>query len=516
MVDVNKILNSGNLPTLPAVAMQLLEHSRNPDAEISDYIRTIKSDPAISAKILKTANSSFFGFRSKATTPERAIPMLGINTVSTLALGFSLVKSSSGSGQMARHFRSYWLQSVVQAIVAESLAQKVSKGMESDFFLAGLMIDLGRLAMLKAIPQEYLELLESLQPEEDELHLMEMRAFGFSHVEIGTHMMKKWDLPEQIIEAAKTHHADFSLMTDEELEQLSPVVKGAAFAAIAGDFFCGEATGKSLLRLQRLSEQFYNLDATWLEAFLGYVRVRIDAGSHLFSADSSSICDTSDLLEQANEQLSNKAMIAQLESSQNQEQTRQIVQEKEQLENRNRELETQALIDPLTGVFNRRFFEETLRKEIARCQRNALSAGVLFCDVDNFKKINDTWGHACGDLVLKNVARIMHDAVRTSDTLARYGGEEFVALLTGIDQEGVAVVAERIRAMVQSMDFQHDNQVVPVTVSIGGSVTSQLPGPVDQIGKQLVTMADEAMYQAKQSGKNRVEFRDFIALSTTV
>lgn len=268
--------------------------------------------------------------------------------------------------------------------------------------------------------------------------------------------------------------------------------------------------------LQRLSEQFYNLDATWLEAFLGDVRVRIDAGSHLFSADSSSICDTSDLLEQANEQLSNKAMIAQLESSQNQEQTRQIVQEKEQLENRNKELETQALIDPLTGVFNRRFFEETLRKEIARCQRNALSAGVLFCDVDNFKKINDTWGHACGDLVLQNVARIMHDAVRTSDTLARYGGEEFVALLTGIDQEGVAVVAERIRAMVQSMDFQHDNQVIPVTVSIGGSVTSQLPGPVDQIGKQLVTMADEAMYQAKQSGKNRVEFRDFIALSTTV
>ena len=516
MVDVNKILNSNNLPTLPAVAMQLLEHSRNPDSEISDYIRTIKSDPAISAKILKTANSSFFGFRSKATTPERAIPMLGINAVSTLALGFSLVKSSSGSGQMAEHFRSYWVQSVVQAIVAESLAQKVSNGMESDFFLAGLMIDLGRLAMLKAIPDEYHELLAKLLPAEDEMHLKEMEALGFSHVEIGTHLMKKWDLPEQIVEAAENHHADFSLMTVEELIKLSPVVKGAAFAAIAGDFFCGKAPGKSLLRLQRLSEQFYNLDEAWLEGFLGDVRVRIDDGSHLFSADSSSICDTSDLLEQANEQLANKAMMAQMESTQNQQQTRQIVQEKEQLESRNRELETQALTDPMTGVFNRRFFDETLKKEIARCQRGSLSVGVLFCDVDNFKKINDTWGHACGDLVLRNVARIMHDAVRASDTLARYGGEEFVAILTGIDQEGVAVVAERIRAMVESMDFQHDNQVIRVTVSIGGSVSSQLPGPVEQIGKHLVTMADEAMYEAKQTGKNRVEFRDFGAVSTTV
>ncbi len=171
-----------------------------------------------------------------------------------------------------------------------------------------------------------------------------------------------------------------------------------------------------------------------------------------------------------------------------------LYQEKEHLASR----------DGLTGVQNRRVFNEQFQKEILRAQRQDVQVAVLMMDIDHFKKVNDTYGHAAGDLVLKEVAGILSQAVRAgSDTLARFGGEEFVCLLTETTPSRAMETAERIRHSVAQKSFDTGNGIpFQVTISIGGAIF-----PDDsRHGKELLEKADKALYKAKESGRNRAIF----------
>jgi diguanylate cyclase (GGDEF)-like protein/PAS domain S-box-containing protein len=161
-----------------------------------------------------------------------------------------------------------------------------------------------------------------------------------------------------------------------------------------------------------------------------------------------------------------------------------------------KKLEGLSLTDGLTGIKNRRAFDEALNSQVAYSQRRQSSIALLMIDVDNFKSFNDEYGHPAGDEVLKIVARLIQDTIRTEDTLARYGGEEFSLVLPQADIEAGKRTAERIRANIQSWNWQVRN----ITVSIG--VASQYGSAVE--ATTLLQMADECLYQAKTSGRNKV------------
>jgi diguanylate cyclase (GGDEF)-like protein len=158
-----------------------------------------------------------------------------------------------------------------------------------------------------------------------------------------------------------------------------------------------------------------------------------------------------------------------------------------------------SVTDPLTGLLNRRYFNELSEKETTRARRHRLSFAVLMLDIDHFKRINDTFGHPVGDLVIKTLAQVCNKALRPNDILARYGGEEFILTLPHTDEEGARVVAERIRQATQEIELAAPNDQVRFTVSIGISIyTEDLPF------ERLVGRADEALYKAKEGGRNRV------------
>ncbi|BCX81212.1 two-component system, cell cycle response regulator [Methylomarinovum caldicuralii] len=167
-----------------------------------------------------------------------------------------------------------------------------------------------------------------------------------------------------------------------------------------------------------------------------------------------------------------------------------------------------SLIDTLTGVNNRRFFEQRLSEEIDRAQRTREPLTCLFLDIDHFKKINDTYGHQTGDLVLAEVAQQIRTQLRSNDVLARYGGEEFVALLPGANLERGIEVAERIRQRIENLEIvDHNQNTVSLTLSIG--VAEYDPELVSPVGKEdlmrLLELADQALYVAKREGRNQVE-----------
>jgi diguanylate cyclase (GGDEF)-like protein len=159
-----------------------------------------------------------------------------------------------------------------------------------------------------------------------------------------------------------------------------------------------------------------------------------------------------------------------------------------------------ATRDSLTGLVRRAVFEEHLRTEAARFARGRATFSVLLIDVDDFKRVNDRFGHAAGDEVLRAIAGAVRGAVRESDTVARYGGEELAVLLPDTPADGAATAGETLRAAVAALEVAAGGETLRVTVSVGAAEVEPGLDP-----SRLVARADDALYRAKSLGKNRVE-----------
>lgn len=162
-----------------------------------------------------------------------------------------------------------------------------------------------------------------------------------------------------------------------------------------------------------------------------------------------------------------------------------------------------AAIDPLTGIYNRRFGMTRLHEEFVRAVQIESAVGLLMLDIDHFKGVNDTYGHSIGDRVIRQVANIAREALREGDILIRLGGDEFMAVLLGASLHDVSMTAERIRRQVEERVISFGDQRVQVTVSIGGVSfpEKEVTGEHD-----LIDAADRALYHAKNSGRNKVSF----------
>jgi two-component system, cell cycle response regulator len=158
--------------------------------------------------------------------------------------------------------------------------------------------------------------------------------------------------------------------------------------------------------------------------------------------------------------------------------------------------------DALTQVFNRKYATERLAAEVAYAHRHGTLFSLVLFDLDHFKRVNDSFGHQAGDVVLRVVAAQVQKTTRTEDVLARYGGEEFVVLVRGIEPKGVSVLAERIRVGVERLSIPWESRTLKTSVSIGVASLSEC-GPKAAV-EALVALADERLYRAKASGRNRV------------
>ncbi|WP_338554376.1 sensor domain-containing diguanylate cyclase [Paenibacillus sp. KS-LC4] len=170
----------------------------------------------------------------------------------------------------------------------------------------------------------------------------------------------------------------------------------------------------------------------------------------------------------------------------------------------NHRLEMMASTDALTGLKNRRFFQDSLLAQLALFQETQRPFSLLIVDIDHFKKINDTYGHPVGDLVLTNLARLLQSMSRDRDIAARYGGEEFVIILSGANQEKAIIAAERYCTTIASTDWGEYS----ITVSIGAATV--MPGDTDQ---SLINRADTALYASKTGGRNRITHADHLVNS---
>jgi diguanylate cyclase (GGDEF)-like protein len=156
-------------------------------------------------------------------------------------------------------------------------------------------------------------------------------------------------------------------------------------------------------------------------------------------------------------------------------------------------------VDGLTQAYNRRYFDEALEREFNRSRRYTRELSLVVLDIDFFKKVNDTYGHLTGDSLLRQLAAAIKPKLRRDDVFARTGGEEFGVLLPEITLAGARLIAEKIRRIVETSSFRHEQLVVPCTVSLGVAVLG-----AEDSAESLYKRADERLYEAKQKGRNRV------------
>jgi len=490
------------LPTLPTIAIRLLELFDNPEVELPDVVDLLRSDPAIAAKIIKAANSSAYGAGREVVDLHQAVSLLGKTVITSLALSFSLSEKSMEQGAAAKLFRSYWLQSMTQAVTAEYLAQRYARPQAGEWFITGLLASIGRLSLMNHDPELYAHVVSHATSLRVPLHDAEASLFGTTAVELSIELLTVWNLPQRCVDAVAHQSRAISDMEGARLSPSQQFEAAIATATAVAEYFCQNCQGQSLVHIVHLMEEAFGAGEDDVGCLIESVRNRLDDTSDLFQVDCVSLGSPTELMSQAMQHLSSLAVERSFSDPASESMMR-LTQQNERLLERVQRLTLRSTTDSLTGLFNRGFFEDRFQEQIAQSAETLNRIGLILVDIDHFKLINDTFGHLAGDEILRQVAAVVRDSVRSSDVVARYGGEEFVVLVPETDLDVLCLLSERIREAIERTRFQVEGNRVLVTVSVGAAIGSPTSHS-KSFRKGLIEAADHVLYESKRKGRNQV------------
>jgi diguanylate cyclase (GGDEF)-like protein len=491
---LQEIGNHPKVPSPPTVVLQVLDRASNPDCTINELCGIIQVDPGLAGRILRIVNSATFGLSRPVASIQRALAVVGVKSARLLALSISLPEMQRQAGNIdgawAQH---YWKRSVAGAIVARALSRRASAPAAEDDMTAALLRDLGELIFWQRFPDAYQSFLAEASTCVTEQCALEETRFGLNHAEVSAHVLERWGLPLEIGEAVRHHHHP------ESGRFTSPAARARAyllhFATRAAELLEHPDDSRVLTQLTAIAGRHFQMSQEQLREFLIPLSREITDFAALLRVDIGG-ADYQAVLTRAGEELVNLTVATNLEQQR-------AAQETRRAESEARRWKEEAVLDPLTKVFNRRFLETKLHELFGK-PAPARRFGLAFLDLDGFKPLNDRFGHAFGDVVLKSVADCLGRQVRDSDIVARFGGDEFCVLCTSIDTAGLEALCQRIWQSINDMTITLGPNQGKVGISIG-AVPVSAESPWDR-PEALLAAADELMYQAKSQGKNCVRF----------
>jgi diguanylate cyclase (GGDEF)-like protein len=480
---LDTILRSPRLPSLPTIAIEVIDLVQQRDVNVKQIAYTISHDPALSGKILRTVNSSFYGLSQPVSTITHALVILGLNSVKTLALGFSLVGKLKDAQADGFDHIGYWKRSLFTAVAARALAREMSLLHQEEAFLGGLLQDLGMLAMSQALGTEYHALIVEAGPAHSAIVRACRARYHTDHAEIGAALAEHWHLPQVLVTPIRFHE-----QPDSGPHELMPLIRCVALGNRVADIFLTPNPAQALDAYYQQAQAWFKLDRDRAEAILQTAQRHSVETERLFDLPVGAAQESQEILARAHETLLQLSMQREQQSS--------------ALEEQNRRLAEQAMTDSLTGVANRRHFNQFATEQFTGSSRTGTPLSLLFLDTDYFKRFNDTYGHLTGDRVLVELASLTRRCVPGSAVVARYGGEEFAIVLPATDRVSAARIAEEVRRAVEACHIEGaQGEALRITVSIG--VATHDGGCFDRV-EQLVKAADQAVYAAKASGRNCV------------
>jgi len=487
---LTQIRQCPTLPSLPTIAVQVLELAQKADVDIAEIARIISRDPALSSKILRTVNSSFYARSQNVGTISHALVILGLQSVKTLVLGFSLVTNltkSKGKGFQHLH---YWKRSIHAATAARTIASKLGIVQQEEAFLVALLMDIGMLVLDQVLGEPYGEL-HAKAASHNDLAQLEQQALGMTHADVGGILGAQWRLPP-LLTTPIAFHVTPEKVTDKSLRKLTEMVRVAGRCA---DVFVDAMPAPAITDVRQMCLQLYKMNEPDCDTLLDEIGSRSKEVASLFEINMGTSLEYDAILKKANEALVEITLQSQQHATALQERASTLAEQ-------NQQLKIQATTDGLTGLANRMTFDRFLAEQFGAAVRGRKPLALLLLDVDRFKSVNDQHGHQTGDEVLRTLGKLLSTATRTQDLAARYGGEEMVLVLPATSRSTAAAVAESIRRAIASRPVPCMGIMLPVTASIG--VACYEPDGPFKEPAHLIKAADLSVYAAKRAGRNCV------------
>lgn len=471
----DNILAADDLPSPPGVALRLLELYNQDDVNISELAQVIQVDPVLSSKLIDYCNSPILARPRKTSSVDQAVVALGLRAVKMIGLSFSLIQTVPEK-ESEFDYDEFWNKSLATAIAARTICSH-HQGDKETVFLMGLMLNIGQMAMAHVLGHEYTEMINEARQQGVSVTELEMEKWSADHYELGARMLESWKFPTELTDVIR----NFKVGEDsaDENTKILQVAQHMANMLFSGEIQIEqidavkiEAHDKLGMALPVFDELFNESVAYWTE----YAKV--------LSFDCSNAITFEQLESKARRKITEMSMGLHVENS--------------QIKEENAQLQTSSLIDALTGLKNRRAYDVEAQAELERCARTENSFVMMVLDLDHFKSINDTYGHAAGDLILVRVAEALVDHARKYDSVYRIGGEEFVIILAECTADVAATVADRFRAAIENLSIEFEGNMIPVTVSVGVSFCDGTQSLVN-----IFKHADKLLYQAKAQGRNQ-------------
>jgi len=489
--ELRALFAKAKMPSSPALAARIIELAEDPDSTIEQFAEVIQTDAALATRLLRMCNSVAYAQRQQVTTIHRAVSFVGVNRVRTVSLGFQLVGHLDRLGGCPFDMKRFWQHSLLRACLAHEFAESVLPVCAEEAFLIGLLQDCGILLLVQLLGKPYAELCQTEGLSPMAFFAAERRNHRYNHPQVTAAMAREWRLAEVIVTHVEKHHIEPPLTptpTDTDL------LWAAVYLAGSVRLSTPSSTGLAEPGLAKFAKLQLGMDTEALKSCLVRAGETYAELGCLLEGVVPDDLDVTDLLSQANAHLTMSVESERLRSA----------EEHAHLKHALGEYRERAARDPLTGILNRGGLTDAMRNCTQQARRKGEPLTVLFLDLDNFKRLNDQFGHQAGDDVLRGVAETLKDEIPGAGIVGRYGGEELLVAVSGLTEDDARRLAESVVTSVRDMEFPGLGLPGPVTCSVG-AVWGELAS--DMTADGLIKAADELMYRAKLSGKDRCCFR---------
>jgi diguanylate cyclase (GGDEF)-like protein len=484
------------LPSLPTIAVRIIQEIKKERSSMGELAKIISYDPALTTKILRIANSSFYALPYKVDTIERAVNIMGMEALKNIALSFVIVKGFKKQSVDKFDYELFWKRSITAAVSAEMIAKKLGLGQE-DVFVTALLMDIGVIVMYKCRPDDYMKVIDEKMTSNLSTNEAERAIFTFDHADVGSEILKKWGIPDNIYLPIAYHHNNGGCP-----KKIKRHMEILMLASMSSSVYHSNKSTEKFTELREHLKDKLSLSDEGVRDFIDLIADRTVDVLSTFEMNAGDMKPYSQILEEANVELGKLNLSYEQLVIELRQEKKKVESLASELKGANEKLRSLAFTDGLTGLYNHRFFQDMLDREMNRVERYSRSLSLILIDIDHFKNVNDTYGHPQGDAVLSSIAKLFEDTIRRPDMAARYGGEEFAIVLPETNTKGAVVLAERLRKLVEDKEFPVEDKLIRVTISLG--VTTYDSSAGKKTKDEVIAAADKALYNSKGTGRNKL------------
>ena len=478
---IQRIKQCPTLPTLPAVAVQVLELAQNPDVDIAQIAKVLSKDPALSLKILRTVNSSFYARSNPVSTISHALVFLGLQSVKTLVLGFSLVANLTQSSPKTFKHLIYWRRSIYAATAARLIASKMNLVQQEEAFLSTLLMDVGMLILDQVLGEQYGEIC-SVVPNHLDLPDVERDALKMTHADVGGVVTEMWKLPPVITVPVMHHHNPADVKDDETLQKLAQL---AYLGGLCADVYMDQDAATAISEVRRLCVEQCQLTEADCDALLEDIGKRTKEVASLLEVNIGTPADYEVILKKANGAL------------------RQLVQPTPRPTSPvPAPISPAGSAEPLGGLADRARFDQFVKESFATAASNGQTLSLLMIEPDQLADVTAKHGQAAGDALLKLVARLARTSARPNGLATLVDGGRLAIALPGATRHEACSKAETLRRAICARPFVHGGTSMVPTASIGVSCLD--PASAFSGVAHFIKAADLALANAKRGRGNSV------------